>query len=507
MEILQIMDRQYRLHKQTEENEDKKQFEWIEGRFSQIEEEPCGWTVVKFHPENDHTIPAEIWANEQFTTDKEQILIQIDHKRFRGKNFIDSYRIKPIVQDDYTSARYKSSLLEFPDDVKRFWQNQALITTSRKTPEIHIKNNMEIPRFKLRTINVIRGVPGSGKSTFCKELCKKHSKEKILYTAPNHMQVSNFAFKLIKSDVRFTVLSDEARLHKDLRKHHNSNQADFNQKIKNQILESTNLTLSTCTKPIKNLRAAGVTILVIDEATRTTVLDAVTLIRRMPDVKVIIMCGDDRQLGARIGNTKVEDIFRYTLRHEAHRYFLPMQYRFGQGTNATVSKIFYDNKMGNKRHDKESEIHVVLINDCVCDSEIGCEKEVNAIIRLLNVFDRNGSIGIISPYHDQLNRLENALPKWKATMTTIDSCQGAEYEYVLISLGRHTKIGFIDRARLNVALTRARKGTVLVMNKNMIDKSKELAEIYKIAASKDLIIDFADTPTIHKETTNERETT
>ena len=41
----------------------------------------------------------------------------------------------------------------------------------------------------------------------------------------------------------------------------------------------------------------------------------------------------------------------------------------------------------------------------------------------------------------------------------------------------------------------------------MIDKSKELAEIYKIAASKDLIIDFADTPTIHKETTNERETT
>ena len=499
------MDHQYRTHKKTEENEEKKQFEWITGRFSRLEEEPCGWTVIKFHPEDDHEIPAELWTNEQFTTENEQILTQTDRKKFRVKNFIESSRIKPIVQDDYTSARYKSSLLEFPDDVERFWQNQALVTSPRRSREVHIEDNTKIPRFKLRTINVIRGVPGSGKSTFCKEICQKHSKEKILYTAPNHMQVSNFAFKLLKATIKFTVLSEEARLHKELRKHHNSNQADFNEKYKNQILESTNLTLSTCTKPIKNLRAAGVTILIIDEATRTTVLDAVTLIRKMPDLKVIIMCGDDRQLGARIGNTKVEDIFRYALKYESSRYFLPMQYRFGQGTNSTISKIFYDNKMTNKRQDKDSEIHVVLINACHCESEIGCEKEVDAIIRMLRIFDRDTSIGIISPYHDQLNRLEKALPQWKSTMTTIDSCQGAEYEHVLISIGRHTKIGFIDRARLNVALTRARKGTVLVMNRNVMIKSKELSEIYRIATNKNLIIDFTNDPDTNKETIKDHE--
>ena len=507
MEILQIMDRQYRLHKKAEENDVNKNFEWIKGRFSRLEEEPCGWTVIKFYPEHDDEISTELWTNEQFTTDNEQILLQIDRKKFRVKNFIDSSRIKPIIQDDYTSARYKSSLLEFSDDVERFWQNQALVTTSRKIQEVHIEDNMKIPRFRLRTINVIRGVPGSGKSTFCKEICKKHPHEKILYTAPNHMQVSNFAFKLLQAEIQFTVLSEESRLHKDLRKHHNSNQADFNEKNKNQILESTKLTLSTCTKPIKNLRAAGITILFIDEATRITVLDAVTLIRKMPDLKVIIMCGDDRQLGARIGNTTVKDIFRYALKHEVNRYFLPMQYRFGQGTNAVVSKIFYDSKMGNKRQDKESEIHVVLINDCCCDSEIGCEKEVDAIIRLLNIFDQNDSLGIISPYHDQLSRLEEALPKWKAKMTTIDSCQGAEYEYVLISIGRHTKVGFIDRARINVALTRARKGTVLVMNKNVMMKSKELTEIYQTIAQKGLIINFANNSATHQRNTTKQKLT
>lgn len=498
MEIFKIMEKQYQLYKKTEETDYKSQFEWINGKFIVMDEEPCGWSVIKFCPENDSEFPSEISTIEQFTTEFKQILIQIERKIFRVKNFIQSNRIKPIIQDDYTLARYKSTILEFPDDLQRFWQNYTLVNETRNNEENFIEDNMKIPRFRLKTINVIRGVPGSGKSTFCKELCKQHTSEKILYTAPNHMQVSNFAFKLINENIRFTVLSEEARLHKDLRKHHNSNQPEFDHKNKNQILESAKLTLSTCTKPIKNLRAAGITILIIDEATRTTVLDAVTLIRKMPTLKVIIMCGDDRQLGARIGNNKVRDIFRYASRHGVSKYFLPIQYRFGQGTNTVISKIFYDNKMRNKRQDKDSEIHIVLIKDCVCQSQIGCENEVDAIIRLLSVFNQKESIGIISPYHDQLGRLEKAIPKWKSAMTTIDSCQGAEYEYVLISIGRHKDLGFIDRARLNVALTRARKGTVLIMNENVMRKSKELTEIYKKVESKDLVTNFVNQSMVHK---------
>ena len=126
MEIIKILEKQYKLHRATEENQTKLSFDWIPGKFTTISEEPCGWSVVKFSAEDGREIPVGIWnEQEQFITDTGQMLTQISSRKFRVKKFVPSMQLKPIIQDDYTSARYKSSIMEFPDDVQRFWQNEA----------------------------------------------------------------------------------------------------------------------------------------------------------------------------------------------------------------------------------------------------------------------------------------------------------------------------------------------------------------------------------------------
>ena len=494
MEIIEILEKQYKLFKTTEEKQTKLSFDWIPGEFITTSEEPCGWSVVKFSAEDGREIPVGIWnEQEQFITDTGQILTQISSQKFRVKNFMSCRQIKPIIQDDYTSARYKSTIMEFPDDVQRLWQNEALVTSAAHNQEQNINDNMKVPLFKIKSINIIRGVPGSGKSTFCRELCKTHKNQKILYTAPNHQQVSNFSKKLIEQSIDFTVLSEESRLEKDLRRYHNSNQLEFNEKVKNQILPSAKVTLSTSTKPIKNLRSAGITILIIDEATRVSLIDAITLVRKMPELKVIILCGDSKQLGARIGNHKVLDIFRYAMNKNVTRFFLPFQYRFGQGTNDIISSIFYKGKMRYKLQNRKSEIHFVIIKDCLCESLIGCSKEVEAVRKLLDIIPDVKDIGIITPYLDQVLKLE-AIEGLSNSVTTIDSCQGSEYQHSLVSIARHKGMGFIDKARLNVALTRARENTVVIVNKNVLQTSKDLAKLYENAIMRKLVIEVDHGP-------------
>ncbi len=80
------------------------------------------------------------------------------------------------------------------------------------------------------------------------------------------------------------------------------------------------------------------------------------------------------------------------------------------------------------------------------------------------------SIGILSPYREQVNYLEEILrpdfPDKSLSINTIDGFQGQERDIVYISLVRSNdknEIGFLsDYRRMNVAMTRARKLLVVI---------------------------------------------
>jgi predicted DNA helicase len=83
------------------------------------------------------------------------------------------------------------------------------------------------------------------------------------------------------------------------------------------------------------------------------------------------------------------------------------------------------------------------------------------------------SIGIISPYREQVMYMQQAIasdfdhfPHARITVDTIDSFQGQERDVIYISMVRsngQSEIGFLrDFRRMNVALTRARRKLVVI---------------------------------------------
>ena len=107
---------------------------------------------------------------------------------------------------------------------------------------------------------------------------------------------------------------------------------------------------------------------------------------------------------------------------------------------------------------------------------------------------RDGSEGVIglpdilvvAPYNAQVNLLRALLPN-NARVGTVDKFQGQEAEVVLISmtssspddLPRHTEF-FYSKNRLNVAISRARILSMLVMNRRLIDLNAKSVDELKL---------------------------
>jgi DNA replication ATP-dependent helicase Dna2 len=93
--------------------------------------------------------------------------------------------------------------------------------------------------------------------------------------------------------------------------------------------------------------------------------------------------------------------------------------------------------------------------------------EAAAIARLVEQYvaagvDR-GAIGVIAPFRAQVTEITRRLPE--VAVDTVDRFQGSAKELILISMtatGQVTEPIFDDHRRMNVAVTRAKRGLVLV---------------------------------------------
>ena len=82
------------------------------------------------------------------------------------------------------------------------------------------------------------------------------------------------------------------------------NEKDYNEKKKNVIPNKAKVILTTINKPLKNLPRARIDIIIIDESTRVSVLEAVAAIYEIQPAKLMIATGDVQQLGVtdKLGN-------------------------------------------------------------------------------------------------------------------------------------------------------------------------------------------------------------
>ncbi|SDL84721.1 IGHMBP2 family helicase [Halarsenatibacter silvermanii] len=91
------------------------------------------------------------------------------------------------------------------------------------------------------------------------------------------------------------------------------------------------------------------------------------------------------------------------------------------------------------------------------------------------------NIGVISPYKDQVDEIDNHNLPEELERKTVDGFQGREKELILLSLVRSNKrgnIGFLrDLRRLNVSITRARRKLIIVGDSSTVGTHELYAEL------------------------------
>ena len=102
----------------------------------------------------------------------------------------------------------------------------------------------------------------------------------------------------------------------------------------------------------------------------------------------------------------------------------------------------------------------------------------------------DGGLGIISPHHEQINRLKDSIgahanmDRDSLFIDTVDKLQGRQREAIIVSYGvtdpekAAGEMEFIySRNRLNVAITRGKKKTICILSDILLDRSMETLNV------------------------------
>ncbi|KAI7340862.1 upf1 regulator of nonsense transcripts [Hortaea werneckii] len=247
----------------------------------------------------------------------------------------------------------------------------------------------------------------------------------------------------------------------------------------------------------------------IDESTQSA--EPECMIPLVLGCKQVVLVGDHQQLGPVIMNKKAakaglnQSLFERLVILGCAPIRLQVQYRMHPCLSEFPSNMFYEGSLQNGVTMQERILkHIdfpwpVQDNPMMFWSNLGTEEisasgtsylnrtEAQNVEKIVTRFFKAGvkpeSIGIITPYEGQrsyaVQCLQQAGSFKKETykeieVASVDAFQGREKDYIILSCVRsndHQGIGFLsDPRRLNVALTRAKFGCVILGNPKVLSK-------------------------------------
>ena len=232
----------------------------------------------------------------------------------------------------------------------------------------------------------------------------------------------------------------------------------------------------------------------LDEATQAT--EPASLVPLVRGARQIVLVGDHRQLPPTVISRRAENgglrrsLFERLVAMGIEPKLLDTQYRMHPGISDFPNRSFYDgqlvdgiaaaerpNPAGLLWNDWEVPIAFLPLKGDEILSSDGASKEnpseagwvARILESLLEAGDLNQSdIGIITPYAGQVRAIRDALMERNDSVevNTIDGYQGREKEVIIFSCVRSNSdgnVGFLaDPRRLNVALTRAKRGLIVI---------------------------------------------
>ncbi|KAF3335494.1 regulator of nonsense transcripts 1 [Carex littledalei] len=277
-----------------------------------------------------------------------------------------------------------------------------------------------------------------------------------------------------------------------------------------EILQSADVLCCTCVGAgdprLSNFRFRQV---LIDESTQST--EPECLIPLVLGVKQVVLVGDHCQLGPVIMCKKAaraglaQSLFERLVLLGVKPFRLQVQYRMHPSLSEFPSNCFYEGTLQNGVTINERQMtgidfpwpvpnHPMFFYVQMGQEEISASgtsylnrTEASNVEKLVTTFLRSGvvpsQIGVITPYEGQRAYIVNYMSRNGALrqqlykeieVASVDSFQGREKDYIILSCVRsneHQGIGFLnDPRRLNVALTRARYGIVILGNPKVLSK-------------------------------------
>ncbi|CAL8463239.1 g2773 [Coccomyxa elongata] len=249
--------------------------------------------------------------------------------------------------------------------------------------------------------------------------------------------------------------------------------------------------------------------LLVDESTQAT--EPETLLPLVLGVKQVVLVGDHCQLGPVIMNKKAsraglcQSLFERLVMLGVRPHRLTVQYRMHPALSLFPSNMFYEGKLQNgvtaaertaasvafpwPEPEKPMMFYCQLGNEEMSPSGTSFLNRTEAanVEKIVTHFMRGGikpeQIGVITPYEGQRAHVVSTMQRSGALNTTlyaeievssVDAFQGREKDFIILSCVRsneHQGIGFLsDPRRLNVALTRAKYGLVILGNPKVLSK-------------------------------------
>lgn len=235
-------------------------------------------------------------------------------------------------------------------------------------------------------------------------------------------------------------------------------------------------------------------IVLIDEATQATEPSA--LVPIVKGARQLILVGDHKQLPPTVTSQRAEEggldipLFERLLSNGLPAHMLTTQYRMHPTIREFPSSRFYENRLddgcsssdrppvaGFLWPDWDKPVAFVPVHGVEIEEESGSSRsnmdEAAVVVKVVNDLLAPGDlssedIGVISPYAGQVRLIRSMFEDQieGLEVKSVDGYQGREKEIIVLSTVRANeagKVGFLSNyRRLNVALTRAKRGLIVI---------------------------------------------
>jgi len=274
-------------------------------------------------------------------------------------------------------------------------------------------------------------------------------------------------------------------------------------KMAADILDRAQVVCSTCIGAGHDILAKRrFPFVLIDEATQAS--EPSTLVPLVRGARQVILVGDHKQLPPTVISRRAEDgglsrsLFERLIDSGVPAHMLEIQYRMHPTIRDFPSGRFYDGRLedgadalsrtapaGVSWPDWDNPVAFIPVEGAEIADEMGSSRSnmdeaaivVQMVTQILEAMELStADIGVISPYAGQVRLLNSLFEQSGGTseggrfhgleVKTVDGFQGREKELIIISTVRSNEqgtVGFLkDRRRLNVAMTRAKRGLLVI---------------------------------------------